>query len=227
MPIRINLLAEAQAAEEVRRKDPVKRSIYVAVCLVVMVLVWISSLEVKIMADKSRLGNLESRLATHTNAYYQILDSKRRLADVDDKLAALNRLAANRFLQSAMLDTLMHSTVDGIQITRLRLEQGFEGVSEVKQVKEGGRIIVPARAASATERIKLTLDAKDSSPNPGDERINKFKETLAHSLYFQAQQISTNNILLKNLSPPQPDDTGKPYVNFTLECTYPDKVRGL
>ena len=82
----------------------------------------------------------------------------------------------------------------------------------------------PASPPRAKEKIKLVLDAKDTSPNPGDEQINKFKETLAHTPYFQAQQISTNNILLRNLSSPQLDnDSGKPYVMFSLECAYPDR----
>jgi hypothetical protein len=94
MPIRINLLAEAQAVEDLRRRDPVKRFIYVAACFVVMVLVWISSLQVKIMADNMRLGNLQARLDTHTNAYYQILDNKAKFSGVNDKLLALNHLSA-------------------------------------------------------------------------------------------------------------------------------------
>ncbi len=225
MPIRINLLAEAQAAEDIRRRDPVKRSIYVAVCLVVMVLVWISSLQVKIMADKAHLSNLEARLSSHTNAYNQILTNKRNLLEVNDKLAALNRLSADRFLNAPLLNSLMHGTVEGIQITRFRLEQGFVVVPEVAPVMERGRA-VGGKPATAVEKCKLVLDAKDTSANPGSEAINRFKETLAHSGYFAAQQISTNNILLKNLSPPQLDnDTGKPYVLFSLECLYPDRDR--
>ena len=70
------------------------------------------------------------------------------------------------------------------------------------------------------------LYARDNSANPCDEQINKFKEMLAHTPYFMAQQISTNNILLKNLASPQLDgESGKPYVIFTLECSYPDKLR--
>jgi len=224
MPIRINLLSEAQAAEDVRRRDPVKRSIYVAVCFVVMVLVWISSLQVKIMADNSRLGNLQARLDAHTNVYNQILKNKAKLFEVNDKLAALNRLSASRLLLATMLDSLMHCPVDGIQITHLRTDQAFENVAEVKQVMENGRLQVAGHPAGAAEKVKLLLDARDNSPNPGDEQITKFKETLAHSAYFMAQQITTNNILLKNLSSPQLDgETGKPYVLFTLECTYPDR----
>src|SRR5262249_12671753 len=135
------------------------------------------------------------------------------------------KLSANRFLQSAMLDSLMHSTVDGIQITHLRTEQGYENFPEVAAVLSNGKMI-PGKPATATQKVKLVLDAKDTSANPGNEQITKFKETLAQTPYFQSEQISTNNILLKNLSTPQLDnESGKPYVLFTLECIYPDKTR--
>ncbi len=226
MPIRINLLAEAQAAEEVRRRDPVKRAGLVAVCLVVMVLVWMSSLQVKILADNSHLGNLQAKLSSRTNDYVQILNNKKKLVEVREQLAALNRLAANRFLHATLLNSLLHASVEGIQITRLHTDQGFDVTAEVKLYMEGNKVVVAAKPATSTEKIRLLLDAKDTSANPGNEQINKFKETLAQTAYFQAQHISTNNVLLKNLSTPQLDnESGKPYVLFNLECLYPDRIR--
>jgi hypothetical protein len=226
MPIRINLLAEAQATDELRRRDPVKRAIYVASCLVVMVLVWASSLQVKILADKARLTSQESRRDLKTNEYAQVQNNQEKLFEVNEKLGALNRLAVNRFLNGTMMDSLMHSTVDGIQITKLRTEQGYEVLAEIKPVKDEGRIVNPGRKAGSVERDKLVLNARDASANPGDTQINVFRDTLAHTPYFLAQQITTNNILLRDLSAPQLDaDTGKPYVNFTLECTYPEHAR--
>jgi len=224
MPIRINLLAEAQAAEDLRRRDPVKRAVFVAFSLVVMVLVWISSLQVKIMADNSRLGNLQARLNARTNDYTQILANKRNLTDVNEKLTSLNRLAVSRFLHATLLDSLMHASVDGIQLTRLHTEEGVEITPAVNPVAGANGRPVGGKPASASEKIKLVLEAKDTSANPGDEQINKFKDTLAHTPYFESRQISTNNILLRNLSSPQLDnDSGKPYVMFTLECNYPDR----
>jgi hypothetical protein len=225
MPIRINLLAEAQAAEEIRRKDPAKRAIYVAAALIVMVLVWMSSLQVKIMADKAHLGDLEARLSAHTNAYNQILNNKHSLIETDDKLAALNRLAANRFLNGPLLNALMHGGAEGIQITRFHLEQSFAQIAEVPGVMEHGRM-AGGKPGVAVEKNKLVLDAKDTSASPGSEAINRFKETLAHCEYFEKHQISTNDILLKNLSTPQLDnESGKPYVLFSLELIYPDHER--
>jgi hypothetical protein len=226
MPIRINLLAEAQAAEDVRRRDPVKRSLYVASALIVMILVWISSLQVKIMTDNGRLSNLEAGLSSRTNQYTKILANKETLIDVSAKLASLNYLSANRFLQATLLNALMHAPVEGIQITQLHTDQGYEVLPRIEAVVERGKTITPARPAGALQRVKLILEGKDTSANPGSEQINKFRETLAHTKYFECQQISTNNILLKNLSSPQLDtESGKPYVLFTLECSYPDKVR--
>jgi len=49
MPIRLNLLAEAQAIEEMRRHNPVKRAIWVGALLVCLMLVWSSSLQLKAM----------------------------------------------------------------------------------------------------------------------------------------------------------------------------------
>lgn len=228
MPIRINLLAEAQAAEELRRKDPVKRAIYVGICLVLMVIVWISSLQVRILTDKAGLSTLEARLSSRTNAYTQILQNKQMLQDVKAKLSALNRLAVNRFLVATLLDAPMHAPVDGIQILRLRTEQNFDLAPAVPEVKENGRVVSQAKPASSVERVKLIFDAKDSSANPGNEQITKFKEALAETPYFEAEQITTNKILLKNLSLPQTDpDSNKGFILFTLECQYPDHNRAL
>ena len=54
MPIRINLLNEELAAEELRRRDPVKRAIFIGIFLVALSLVWFSStwLEYKMIQQK-------------------------------------------------------------------------------------------------------------------------------------------------------------------------------
>jgi hypothetical protein len=225
MPIRINLLAEAQAAEEIRRRDPVKRSIWGAIIVVSAVLVWMGSLQVKIIADSVNVSNLEARLSSRTNQFVQILNNKTNLDGINDKLGALNRLVTNRFLEASVFDAFQHATVSGIQLIRLRTDQTYEETPAVKTVVEKGKTI-PGRPGGSTERVHLILDAKDASENPGGDQINKFREVLACTPYFQNQNISTNNIRLKTYSSPQLDnETGKAYVLFSLECSYPDHVR--
>jgi hypothetical protein len=139
----------------------------------------------------------------------------------------LNTLAADRFLQATLLNALMHSTVDGIQVTHLRTDQSYDLTAEVKPVSnDSGKVVVPGKPATSTERVKLIIEARDTSDNPGNAQISKYKDTLARTAYFKAQEISSNEVLLKNLSTPQLDgDSGKAYVLFSLECQYPEKVR--
>lgn len=211
MPIRINLLAEAQAAEEVRRRDPAKRAAWGALIVVAGVLAWICLLQAQIIVVNSNLSTQLGKLNSLTNQYTAVVASETKLREVSSKLTALNRFAGARYLQATPLDTLMRANVDGIQIIKLHTDQTVEMITEPKP--------------SSTQKIKLILDVKDSSANPGNEQINKYKQALAATPYFKTEHISTNDIQLRNLGMAQIDtETGKPYVQFTLECVYPEKV---
>src|SRR5215475_515936 len=98
MPIRINLLAEMQAAEDLRRRDPIKRTIYVGALLIIILLVVFSSLWLKGIMARAELNGLEASLHSRTNDYAQVLEKQRKLKDAKVKLAALQQLATNRFL---------------------------------------------------------------------------------------------------------------------------------
>src|SRR3954465_12616130 len=106
MPIRLNLLAEAQELEELRRRDPVKRAIAAGIVLVLLVLAYSSSLLFKTMMTKGDLSRLEGNLGSLTNEYRQILLSQNNLVETKQKIEALNRLAANRFLMGNLLNGL-------------------------------------------------------------------------------------------------------------------------
>jgi hypothetical protein len=212
MPIRINLLAEAQAAEEIRRRDPAKRTIWAAIIVIAGVLTWVCALQAKIIVVNSTLSNRVAQKQSLDKQYTTVVSNEMKLREVTDKLSALNRFTSTRFLQATPLDALLRASVDGIQLLHLRTEQSYE--------------FTPDPKPATTEIVRLILDVKDSSANPGDEQINKYKETLAMTPYFQAQHITTNNIQLRNLSVAQIDtETGKPYVQFTLECAYPGRSR--
>jgi hypothetical protein len=225
MPIRINLLAEAQATEDLRRRDPVKRAIWVAVCIVIIMLAWSSSIQLKAIIAKGDLNRVEGQLAARTNEFRQVLENQKTLADVNHKLASLQQLATNRLLQGTLLNALQQTTIDDVQLLRIRAEQSYIHTEGTKPKTNDTRVI-PGKPATVTERIVVTLDAKDSGLNPGDQ-VNKFKQVLADSPYFQSFIGKTNEIRLASLSPPVPvtGGGGKPYVQFTLECRFPDKTR--
>lgn len=225
MPIRINLLAESQAVEEIRRRDPVKRAIWVGICFVVVVLVWSSTLQVNIMASNGKLSNLEGKLNSKTNNYTKVLNNQKKLAEINAKLTALNKLAAGRFVQATLLDAFQHSQFEGIQINHLRTEQAFDVVPEMKATKTESGKVIPGKPGLTTERIKLYLDARDGSTSPGIMQVNKFKDTIAQTSYFENEHIGTNSITLKTITPPNFDnETQKAFVLFSLECLYPERV---
>jgi len=224
MPIRLNLLAEAQAAEEMRRRDPVKRLLWVAGILIAAMLTWSGWLQLKAMFAKNDLNRVVFRMSSHTNEYQKVSSALEKTQDIKRKLSALHQLAANRFLNGSLLDALQHTTVDDVQLLRVKIEQAYSSTEEMKSRTNEAQIVIRGRPATANEKILITLEGIDSAPVPGDQ-INHFKEAVAANPWFRAM-TRTNAVSLKNLSPPQISPlTGKPSVTFTLECRLPEKTR--
>ena len=225
MPIRLNLLAEAQAAEAARRRDPVKRAIWAAVLIIVVILVCSSSLQLKAILIHGDVSSLQSQIKSHTNDYRAVLDDQNKIADIKHKLQELQRLSANRLLQGTLLEALQHSTVDDIQLMRFSVDQTYIRIEGTKSRTNDAKVFIPGKPATQTERILLTLEGADSSANPGDQ-LNKYKDALASNPYFKRVLVKTNAISLRNLAPPQISPlTGKRSAIFTLECRYPEKTR--
>jgi hypothetical protein len=223
MPIHINLLAEAQAAEELRRRDPVKRAIFIGVSLVVVSLGWSGVVEVNAFLAKERFIGVQGSINAQTNAYQHVESERKKIATIQTKLAALQKMRDARFLQGSLLDALQHATVDNVQLTRLRVDQAYF-LTEGTETQTNGDRVVAGRPASVKERIIAHLDARDFSANPGDQ-VNKFKEAIAKQTYFQVMLDKTNGVQLANPPSAPQNDAGKPYVMFTLDCRYPEVTR--
>jgi hypothetical protein len=220
MPIRINLLAEAQEVEEQRRRDPVKRVILAGAILVGLILIYSSSLMVKSMIVKNDLNRMEGNLNSKTNEYRQVLENQKVLLEDNQKLQSLQQLATNRFLAGTLLDTLQKVTVDNVQLLRFKVEQTYTVTGEPK-TKEGKTATKPA---VATEKIVLTLNARDLSPNASDA-VSKYQEALSRLSYFQSALGRNGGFRLTTLGAPQSDAEGKAFVLFTLEAHFPEKMR--
>lgn len=224
MPIRLNLLAEALAAEEVRRRDPVKRAIWMAALLIAVMLVWSSSLQLQAMLSKNELSRVEAAMNSHTNEYRQVLEAQKKSVDINQKLLALEKLSTNRFLNGSALNALQQTTVDDVELIRLKIEQAYLITEEVKARTNDNRV-VPGKPSTITEKIALVLEGNDISPNAGDQ-VNKFKEAVAKHSYFQEKLGRTNEVSLKSLSAPTiSPDSGRACVLFTLECRFPEVTR--
>jgi hypothetical protein len=225
MPIRLNLLAEAQAAEELRRRDPVKRALWLAALLVAVALAWSGWLQLRILRTHARLVAVEKDIAVRTNEFQQVLEFQNQTTDIETKLAALHQLATNRFLNGTLLDALQHAIVDGVQLTRLKVDQNYVLTEETKAKKTDSGRRVPGKPATATEKIVVTLEAKDASANPGGDEMLRFKEKIAGQPYFQAMLGKTNEVRMIGYSQPQVQPDGGRFVKFTLECRFPEITR--
>jgi hypothetical protein len=214
MPIHLNLLAETQAADELRRRDPVKRMIFSGVLVVALIFVWWSYLQLRVMVANSNLSQVEAQIQSHTNAYQVVMVNQKKIADAKANLAALQKLANSRFLEGNLLNALQHATVPGVQLLRL-------AVSQTYLASTGGD---PQTNGPVTEKIVVSLDAQDFSSDPG-EQVNRFKDAVNQEPYFKTALGKTNVVRLTNLSAPQVDPSGKPSVQFTLQCAYPDRIR--
>ena len=225
MPIRLNLLAEAQSAEELRRRDPVKRAMWICGFIVALVFAGSGFLQWKIIRSNQALAKLEDGLKSQANQYQKILESQGKLVDVTFKLSKLTELATNRFLWGNVLNALQATTVEDIQLLRLKSDQIYELKPETKAGTNDAGKLVPAKPAVINEKIVLTFDAKDSSPNPGAAQMNKFKAGIQTNAFFKSILGKTNEIALKNYSMPQPDsELGRLCVLFSLQCALPEKI---
>ena len=226
MPIRINLLAEAQALEEERRKDPVKRALMGSAVVVVVMLLWSMILQFKIWAVKSELSGYQAKWESIDKDYQLSVSSHRELIQAENRLAALESLNTNRFLWGTALNALQQTMngVDRIRVVRLRAQQNY--LSEPgKPAVTNGVTVIPAKPITASEKISISVEAKDFSNPPGGQ-VSLFKKSILAVPYFKDGLQKTNGVLLTSLSPPQDDpETLQPFVKFTLQCHFPEKVR--
>jgi hypothetical protein len=167
---------------------------------------------------------VDSEIQTHTNEYSQVSGNLKKIAETQQKLDALQKLSGSRFLQGDLLNALQQIYVPNVKLMRFRVDQSYlinQGTPT--QTNNFGNVVL-GRPAVATEKILLSLDARDSSANPGDQ-INKFKDSVIKQPYFQTMLDRTNGLRLANLTAPQIGPDGRPYVLFTLECRYLDQNR--
>jgi hypothetical protein len=218
MAIRINLLAEEQAAEELRRKNPVKLVIWVGSFLVIAMALWIVKLQLDIGYSKTKYSSLDQQWKDNIAKYAAVTNNMAKIAEIDKKLDALDRLSTNRFFWGPVLDAFQQTVVNDIQVTRLAGEQRYVK-EEAKTIGTGAtKKVIPG---STVEKTTLYVDAKDYNPNA--QTYDKFKETLSDFGFF-VSNLQRGFVLEGTLSAPSvdPTDLNKQFVNFKLVAHFKD-----
>lgn len=225
MPIRLNFLAEEQLAEELRRRDPVKRALLGAAVVIGLVFGFAAFLQIRLLRASEDLEARENDWRKIEKDFNQLTQNLNQTKEVESRLASLKQLAANRFLWANTLDALQQVLVNNVSVTALRVEQSYK-YAEATKSRVVGKTRIPAAPATSTEKIAITLTAKDYG-NPTAQNYSKFKDQLAALPHFKSQLPDPNSFRFRGFSQPtvDKDDLSKSYVSFTLECSLPEKVR--
>jgi len=228
MPIRINLLAETQAIEDFKRRDPVKRAVWVGCFLVFLMMLWASTVMFEVLNARGTLQTMTNRWKTMEKQSQEGAEYTKKLAEVDRKLSSLWRVSTNRFLWGTTLDALQEVMVDQIQVTRLTALQSCAPVPAAPaQAATPTQPAKPARHAGAVEHLSIMIDAKDYG-NPNDQSYNKFRMNFLTSPFFKQYLTEPKSVRLVSIlkdAGADPSDPTKTFTPFSLECQFPDIQR--
>jgi hypothetical protein len=219
MPIRINLLNEVLAEEDLRRRDPVKRAIFVGIFLSVLTLAWYSSTWLEYKLTQQSLNRVTDEMQSLTNDFNKVQADLKKISDGQRQLDALQQLSTNRFLQGNLMNALQQVYVSGVQLQQVKIEQGYTLVPGTADKTNEWGVVQRGRPFTSAQAVMLSLQARDSSSNPGDQ-VNPYKDALAKLDYFKSNLNPTNGVKLASLSAPQISASGRSYVIFSLECRF-------
>lgn len=223
MPIRINLLAEAQAAAELRRKDPVKRAIWIGSFLVFAMVLWIAKLQLDIYFEGKNFNNVETKWKNQTAQYAVVTKEKADSRDVKFKLDQLECLHTNRFLWAPVLNALQKTVIDQVQITKLQGAQTYIQDAAHDVGTPPSRVHIPG---AMVEKITLVIEAKDLKPS--EQNSTKFKEMLSGFDFFVKHLQRRDGFVMEGQMGPltaDPVDPNKQFVTFPLTAHFPEVRR--
>jgi hypothetical protein len=227
MPIRINLLAEAQAAEDMRRRDPVKRGIWIGGFLICVVLLWCGKLQLDILREGMTRERLEKDWGLKEPQYKRLVATREKADRLNGLLNGLDRYSTNRFLWANVLNAVQHTVIDDIQVTHFKGEQTFDVVNpeNATNTTPSGPVVKHTPGCS-TEHIRLVLDARDF--NNQNQTWTKYKETLSNNDFFKRHLKRVDGFVLDGTqSAPTRDplDPVHEFVSFTLVSRFPEVKR--
>jgi hypothetical protein len=220
MPIRINLLAEAQTAAEMRRKDPVKRGIWIGSFLVCVIGIWIGNLEWQIVLEKRDYGKVEADWKGKLTQYSNVTNEMTNTTIIDRKLSQLDRLQTNRFLWGPVLNALQKTMVDDVQVSRIRGDQTYTSETAHDIGSGASRHHFPA---GMVQKVNLFIEAKDLKPF--DQNYTKYKECLCNFDFFVKQLERRDGFVMDGVLGPltvDPVDPSKAFVTFALVSHFPE-----
>ena len=232
MPIRINLLAEQQEADELRRRDPVKRATWFGGFLVGLLAVWGGYLQVRLMAATSEVNRYESEWKKLESDYKKVSANMEAATELERKWAALQALATNRFLWANPLNALQFVmvTVDEVQITALKTSQSYAITEPVKPSTNEVGIVSRGKPGTSREKVSFDLDGRDTSKEAKDpskrstDGVFKLQEAINNYPYFKTNLVKSQ-LITRSPDQPDPNNPTRRFSTFALGCEFPEITR--
>jgi hypothetical protein len=222
MPIKINLMAEAQVAEDMRRRDPVKRAIWIGSFLIILVGLWIAKVQLDIFFENSHLKDIETTWNSKKDKYSSITNNQAKTGEINRKLLALQNLSTNRFLWGNVLNALQQTVVDQVQVTRV---VGLQTFTQEEGATVGSGATKKILPPDTREKITLTIDGKDLNPNANTYAM--YKNKLSNFEFFLKALGRRDGFVMEGMLSSltsDPMDSNSVFQSFTLAARFPDYV---
>jgi murein L,D-transpeptidase YcbB/YkuD len=220
MPIRINLMAEAQFAEEMRRRDPVKRAIWLCGFAVILVVLWIAKVQMDITFENSKFRGIEAQWLSRKDQNDALTNSLAKVGVITRKLAALQNLSTNRFLWGNVLNALQQTVIDHVQVQHVVGSQTLVQEDAQTTGKGADKKTIPA---AAVEKVTLSIDAKDLNPNA--QNYAQYENKLSNFDFFLKRLQRRDGFEMDGVLGPltsDPMDTNVVFKSFSLLSHFPD-----
>jgi hypothetical protein len=221
MPIRINLMAEAQALEEERLHNPVKQGIWIAGFFVALMGLWIAKVQLDIYFQDNDLSRLKATWDFNEKNYSAATNAQVLTAAANAKIAALDHLQTNRFLWGPVLNALQYTVVDQVFVTHV---WGLQTIEREKNVAIGsGATLKTIMGTANFEKVRLSIAGKDYSPS--GEGYRNYEDALNHYDYFAKIMGGHDGFTIDGAPGPQFADTpgsSRQFRAFTLTNQFPD-----
>lgn len=216
MPIRINLLAEERAADDLRRKDPLKRAIVIAAAVVGVVILFTAYNTFRVRASTQQADATREAYEQLAETELKLKEMRANTGSLENNLFALHRLATNRFLWAPVLNELQYCNLDGIKVTLFKSRQVYQHTDGVKLPPDANKPDIPPKAA---ELISFRIEAQDR----GDV-YERFVAEIGQR--FDGKLKPNRGYYLDLLSEPIESPDGKDsYRAIAVECVYPETIR--
>jgi hypothetical protein len=217
-------MAEAQALEEARRRNPVKLGIWIASFFVALMGLWIMEKQLEIYNAKTELTGehgLNAQWKADEAKYAGLTNDEARIAGIKGRIAALDHLHTNRFLWGSVLNALQQTVVDQVQVTHIWAAQTYE--REPNKTVGSGATLKTIPGSANFEKIKLSIAGKDYSAS-GDGYKN-YEDVLNHFEFFAKKMGGREGFAIEGAPGPKLQESpgsSREYRVFTLTNQFPD-----